>query len=95
MIVHALQLPVTIIGNRNLILVSTGQRPYQEDRYTIIPDYAALLPGSFRGSVQCGHRAPPASYAAIFDGHMSYKAAELAANRLHHNLARGMSMHVS
>eukprot|EP00884_Botryococcus_braunii_P001889 jgi/Botrbrau1/11700/Bobra.0195s0031.1 len=65
-----------------------GQRPYQEDRYTIIPDYAALVPGSFRGSGQCGHRAPPASYAAIFDGHMSYKAAELAANRLHHILAR-------
>jgi hypothetical protein len=71
-------------------MASAGQRPYQEDRHTLIPDYAELLPGSFKGSVQNGqHRGPPASYAAIFDGHMSHKAAELAANRLHHILARG------
>ena len=55
-----------------------GRRPTQEDRHTMLHDYGARqLKGAF-----------PASFYAVFDGHMGEQCSEFASKNLHKNLAK-------
>lgn len=59
-----------------------GKREYMEDRSCIINDFRPL------GSADNPDNAVT-TLSGVFDGHLSAKAAQMAANNLHEHLARG------
>lgn len=59
-----------------------GKREYMEDRSCIIKDFRPL------GSADNPSNATT-TLSGVFDGHLSSKAAEMAANNLHEHLAKG------
>lgn len=59
-----------------------GKRDHMEDRSCIIPDFRPL------GTPDSPENAAT-TFAGVFDGHLSAKASEMAANNLHSYLAKG------
>ena len=61
---------------------AAGKREYMEDRSCIINDFRPL--GSADDPVSA-----VTTISGVFDGHLSAKAAQMAANNLHVHLAKG------
>lgn len=63
---------------------AAGKREYMEDRSCIINDFRPL------GTADNPNNAVT-TLSGVFDGHLSAKAAEMAANNLHTHLAKGLA----